>query len=228
MARRRLVKRSWKRRAGVVLIACILLVGVGYIDLDTRLRPMVQNYAVQVARRDAMVAVHQGVEQVLAESPLGYYDLITVTRGAEEQILSAEANVFAINLLKSQVSQQVAERLAQQDEHAINVPLGNLIGGSFFTGRGPFLPLTVHTGGSVVTSLRDSFTDAGINQTCHAIYLTMTVMITVQLPMERQSFELDTEFLVCETVLIGKVPESYTNMYLEGSHDAEEIFDIMN
>lgn len=226
--RRRYRKRALRKRAGIVLLVVVFLCGLAFVKLDARLRPIVQNYAIQVARRNAMIAVHSGVEQVLIEHPDCYDELITVTRNEQGQVLSAEANVASINLLKSQASQRVAQSLLERREQQVSIPLGTLLGGNFFTGRGPFLPLTIHMSGAVITTLRDDFTQAGINQTCHAIYLTMTIMVTVQLPLERQSFEMETEFLVSETVLVGAVPESYTHMHLEESDAATEIFDLNN
>lgn len=172
------------------------------------------------------MAVHYGVEQVLAREGVQYGELVTVRRDAEGHVLSAEANVAEINLLKSKVVNEVTKRLVNCEKQKISIPLGNLIGGSFFTGRGPFLPLTIHTGGSVIATLDDAFTDAGINQTCHSIYMKMTVMMTVLLPMERRSLELETQFLISETVIVGEVPDSYTNMDLGGSESLEKIFGI--
>lgn len=226
--RHRRKRRTARKRLGVLLLAAVILLVILFVDLDTRLRPIVQNYAVQAARRSAVMAVHDGMERTLTEHPTCYDELIRVTRSDSGEVLSAQANVAAINLLKAKASQAVVQSLADRQEQKVTVPLGNLIGGSFFTGRGPFLPLTVHVVGSVVTSLRDSFTDAGINQTCHAIYLTVTVIATVQLPLERQSFQVETEFLVSETVLIGTVPDSYTHMHLEETGAVSEIFDLNN
>jgi sporulation protein YunB len=138
--------------------------------------------------------------------------------------LSAEANVAAINLLKAEASASVTQQLNDHQIQKVNIPMGSIVGGSFFTGRGPFLPLDIHTGGSVITTLSGSFFDAGINQTCHQIYLNMTIYLTVLLPMERRMVELETEFLICETVLVGEVPESYTNIDFGNSEALSKIF----
>ena len=63
-------------------------------------------------------------------------------------------------------------------------------------------------------NLSSEFGDAGINQTNHRISLDMTVMMTAALPMERVSIELKTAFLVCETVLVGEVPQTVLQLEL--------------
>ena len=186
-----------------------------FVKLDAELRPMLQTYGTQAVRRAAMLSVHRGVEAVLSQAESAYGDLIEVTRGETGNVLSAEANVSAINLLKAKATDAVVEELRGYEKQTVRIPVGSLIGGSFFTGRGPFLKFSIHNSGSVITSLYSTFDDAGINQTCHRIYLKMTVTTSVLLPMERQSVQVETEFLVCETVLVGEVPETYADLRLD-------------
>ncbi len=208
-------RRNRPLRGLAFLLAAVLLVaGIGLVD--GRLRPLIQSYGYMAARRGAMLAVHTGVETVLADEAVNYSTLVTVYRGEAGQVLSAEANVTAINRLKSRITNAVMQELAKREVQTVNLPLGSLIGGSFFTGRGPFLPVKIHTSGAVISNLSGTFTDAGINQTNHRIVLDMTVMVTAALPTERVGLELDTQFLICETVLVGEVPESMTQMDLGG------------
>ena len=76
------------------------------------------------------------------------------------------------------------------------------------------MPIDIHTSGTVITTLTGEFTDAGINQTRHSLYLDMKVMMTAALPMERVGIELETRFLVCETVLLGSVPQTMLQVEL--------------
>ncbi len=199
---------------GLALIAIAVLLAGAFVGVDKRLRPLVQNYGYMAARRSAMLSVYTGVEAVLADEEFGYTDLVTVERDAQGRVLSAEANVMAINRLKAAASNAVMAELAAKEIQTTNIPLGSLIGGSFFVGRGPFLSIKIHTSGVVISNLSSEFADAGINQTNHRISLDMTVMMTAALPMERVSIELQTSFLVCETVLVGEVPQTVLQLDL--------------
>lgn len=206
--RRRSRRRSRRLQACVCLLLAAGILLAGVVAVDARLRPIIQSYGQMSARRSAMLAVHTGVERVLAEQEATYRDFIILERSADGRVLSAETNVTAINRLKAAASNAVMAELTAREQQTVRIPLGSLLGGSFFTGRGPFLPITVHTSGTVLTTLSGTFTDAGINQTNHSLYLDMTVMMTGTLPLERVSVELTTRFLVCETVLVGDVPET--------------------
>ena len=156
---------------------------------------------------------------MLSDESASYGDFITVLRDDSGRVMSAETDVAAINRLKSSVSTAVMRELLSREKQTTRIPLGNLIGGSFFTGRGPFLPVTIHTSGAVITTLSGEFTDAGINQTRHSLYLDMTVMMTAALPMERVGVELSTRFLVCESIFVGEVPETVLQVDLGESVD---------
>lgn len=201
-------RRRTRRRVTLCVLMVFVLLVIGVLAADSELRPLIQRYGQMSARRSAMLAVHTGVERVLSESDTAYRDLVVIERDIEGRVLSAETDVTAINRLKAAASNAVMEELALREKQEIRIPLGSLLGGSFFTGRGPFFSVTVHTFGTVITTLSGEFTDAGINQTNHSIYLDMTVMMTAALPMERTSIELTTRFLVCETVLVGEVPQT--------------------
>lgn len=211
---------------GLALIALAVLLVGAFVGVDNRLRPLIQNYGYMAARRSAMLSVYTGVEAVLADEEFDYTDLVTVERDTQGRVLSAEANVMAINRLKAAASNAVMAELAAKEIQTTNIPLGSLIGGSFFVGRGPFLSIKVHTSGVVISNLSSEFADAGINQTNHRISLDMTVMMTAALPMERVSIELQTSFLVCETVLVGEVPQ--TVLQLDFGDTMSNIFGSSN
>ena len=195
-------------RAVLCLLLVVFLLVVAFVSIDSRLRPLIQNYGLMSARRSAMMAVHTGVERVLSNEDVSYGEFITVLRNEEGRVMSAETEVMAINRLKAAVSNAAMRELSLYEEQTTRIPLGNLIGGSFFTGRGPFLSVPIHTSGAVITTLSGEFTDAGINQTKHSLYLDVKVMMTAALPLERVSVELTTQFLVCETIFVGEVPQT--------------------
>lgn len=207
---------------GLALIAVAGVLIAVFISIDARLRPLIQSYGYMAARRGAMLAVHTGVETVLADEEFGYADLVTINRNEQGQVLSAETNTTAVNRLKAAATNAVMAQLSARETQTVKIPLGSVIGGSLFTGRGPFLPVKIHCSGAVISNLSGEFGEAGINQTNHRISLDMTLMMTAALPMERVSIELNTCFLVCETVLVGEVPQ--TVMQLDFGDGIRNIF----
>ena len=55
------------------------------------------------------------------------------------------------------------------------------------------------------------FIEKGINQTLHSIYVDIKGDVKLEIPFSNYKNELKSSVLVCETVLVGKVPELYLN-----------------
>ena len=82
-----------------------------------------------------------------------------------------------------------------------------------------FLPETVviAPGNGVATNvsatLRNEFSSAGINQTRHRIILQVDVGLGILLSGYRDKWDdVQTEITVCETVIVGRVPETYASL----------------
>ena len=60
--------------------------------------------------------------------------------------------------------------------------------------------------------LKNELISAGINQTKHQIKLDVVIDIDVILPWSTVSTRVDSEILVAETVVVGRVPETYFNV----------------
>ena len=103
----------------------------------------------------------------------------------------------------------MVERFADTDLTRISIPLGNLIGGTLLSGKGPRLKLDILSVTNVVTSFRNEFTSAGINQTRHRIILDVDVSLEVLMGPDSGTDSVLTEVIVAETVIVGSVPDAY-------------------
>ena len=109
--------RRRRTRAAVAFLLAGCLVIAGAVTVDARLRPLVQSYGVMSARRSAMLAVHRGVETVLAQTDVTYADFVTVVRDETNgQVLSLETDVTAINRMKAAVSNAVMAELSAYEK----------------------------------------------------------------------------------------------------------------
>ena len=79
-------------------------------------------------------------------------------------------------------------------------------------GRGPLIPLKITLAGTVITELQSQFLSAGINQTKHELTLSVKARIFIRMPGYYTTAEITTNFLVAETVIVGEVPDAFTNV----------------
>ncbi len=209
---RRTGRRNQSGFAGILLVICLVAVA-GIVVFEAGVAPLMKAYAENAAVRLATEAVEEAVKEELEEGGEDYGSFLTIDRSSSGEILAVSTDMAKINLLKSGVTERINEKIG--GEHAeIGVPLGTLLGGSLFHGRGPEIPLLVTLAGNVQTDFQTEFESAGINQTRHLIYLDVCAGVYAFLPGVHEETSFSTRVQVSETVIVGQVPQ--TNVQLTG------------
>lgn len=195
-------------RAGLVLLAIAALLSL----LDSRMRPVVVDMATHQARVAAMQSINGAMGEAIGEQGVSYEDVITVTQNGDGEVTSIQSNMVLINFLKVQVTQQIMEEIGKTENQKLKIPLGTLSGVQYASGRGPIVEVKALPYGNVQTRVYNQFISAGINQTLHRIMLEASVQMMVVLPGHTVRTETLTEYCIAETVIVGKIPESYTDI----------------
>ena len=161
----------------VLLGACLLLV-----FLNGRVRPVLETVGTSRAKAIANASIMRAIDAELKENAQDYTELVTLQKGEDGEISVVTSNIVKINQLKARISERVQENLTL-DLIRVSIPLGNLIGGDIFSGRGPSISFKLLPYGSVVVDVANEFTSAGINQTLHRIVLTVSAGLSIVLPL---------------------------------------------
>ena len=101
------------------------------------------------------------------------------------------------------------QNLQTMSEDGIYVPLGAFTGIEAWAGFGPKVHMRIIPISNVACRFVSSFQSAGINQTKHSIYLEIVADISIIMPSGTSNFASLTEVLICESVLLGRVPDTY-------------------
>lgn len=88
----------------------------------------------------------------------------------------------------------------------------HLLGTKILSGRGPDVPIKMSTVGNVETDLSSEFSQAGINQTLHRIYLNVSCNVTILTPFDTIEQNINNQVLIAESVIVGDVPSTYYNL----------------
>lgn len=146
------------------------------------------------------------------EAGLDYGYFVSLEKDSEGSVVAITTNTLRVNTLSAEI---IREMLGddRSGEMEIAIPLGSLSGSEFLLGRGPRIPVKVQMLSSSTANFRNELTSAGINQTKHQILLDITVNIHIMVPWDVLETKVETEVLVAETVVVGKIP----NVYLSGT-----------
>ncbi len=207
---------------GLMLLIMVLL-------LAYRISPLVEEMAVAEVRNEVTTAVNHAIAERMSEGELTYHKLVSVEKDSTGEVSAIVTNMSYINQLQAKLSNSIITEVSKKETAELYIPSGNLIGGVLFSGRGPGIPVKIVSVGAVSTNFRNVFESTGINQTLHQIVLDVLVTVSILLPGNTVSAEVEASVTVAETVLVGDVPESY--MYFEGSENWDsnlEKFDILH
>ncbi len=198
-----------RRRVRGKLFFVLAAVALVLLWAESLLRPMVEEVVAYQAQLFAASAVNEAVIAELEREDNGYGQLMAITRDAAGQVNSLEANMPAINRLKTYVSRAVLDAVEQLDAAALSLPLGTLLGNELTSGRGPDVEIKLVPAGYAETELYSRFTAAGINQTNHEVMLRVTVRLLVTLPGYRIACQSESSYCVAQTVIVGEIPDTY-------------------
>jgi len=142
---------------------------------------------------------------------ISYGDLINIVKDKDENVSFIEANSVRINLLSKTMSKAVMSNFVEFAKWPIKIPIGSFTGIAIFAGFGPKIAFNISPFGEVLCSFSSNFESAGINQTYHKLYLIISLKVNIVFPFERLHVLSDSEVLLCETLIIGKIPDVYLN-----------------
>jgi sporulation protein YunB len=115
----------------------------------------------------------------------------------------------SINRLQAELTENITQKIKDSKTSEIRIPLGNMLGNAFLSGRGPLIKFHILSVNSTKASFYSGFTAAGINQTRHRIMLDTNVIVTVMIPGAISSVNITSQVMIAETVIVGKVPQTY-------------------
>ena len=212
-------KKNIRRRAIALLtVGMTLFVAVNY-----KVNPLLKKMTAVQAAYIANMAIDRAAAEVLAEEEISYSDLIRLHTLSDGTVSSMSANIREMNRFKTNISKSIQQKLLEYCDREIAIPIGTLTGIDLFSGRGPKVRMKIQLYGNVSASLRSKFDGAGINQTRHQIICDVKVGVSSIIPGCASYTEVENSFTVSETVLLGRVPESFTNVETN-----KELYDELN
>ena len=177
--------------------------------LSMRMRPL----AALVAETEAENTIHRVLEEAvlndLERMGVSYGDLVRIERDSAGDITAVITDVVELNRLRGVLLERVLEELSGVDVSEIHIPLGSLLDVDVLWAKGPSLKLHGMRVGTVSAEFESEFSQAGINQTLHRIWLEIRVPLTLILPGDEVETETESRLCVAETIIVGDVPDTY-------------------
>lgn len=212
---KKLKQKNRLSRLILVLIAALITALSVFVIFEIRITPVLTAMAESRAKNIASEAVNDAIQDVLCEKDIRYENLVQMTTNDSGIITSVTVDSVKMNQLCAEIRGNITDTLNSLGEKTVPIPIGSLTGIDILTGKGPRLNIVITLSGSATTKIINDFQTAGINQTRHQMILEVQTKIYAITQNGNISTEISNSIVVAETVIVGEVPEIYS----DGSDD---------
>ena len=188
----------------------LILLIITFVYIKYLASPIVISNTESQVSANATRSINYAISETMNQN-VTYGDLITVVKDSLGNVSFIETNSVRINILSKSMSKVVLSNFLELSKQPLTISLGAFSGIAIFSGLGPKIEYKVNNYGEVHCSFESDFEAAGINQTYHKIYLTVSIKIYIVMPFRRLVVNSASEVLLCESLIVGKIPEVYLN-----------------
>ncbi|WP_122639239.1 sporulation protein YunB [Romboutsia sp. Marseille-P6047] len=203
---------KYKKTGIIFLLLFILSFFIGsFLYIDRTLRPTITVLAETKALEIANKSINKSVSEVV-KGQINYTDLVNVQMDSEGKITMLQANTVLMNSLASDIALEIQDELKKIKSTSSYIPIGTALGSPILAKYGPQIKVSIEPIGTVSVDFKTKFESSGINQTRHTIYIEANTKVKVVIPLTTSTQEVNVQIPVCETIIVGDVPQSYVNI----------------
>jgi len=195
----------------LLAICCVL----GYIYY--KMQPVIIRYAESVAETVMLNSANEAIVNILNSENIDYNDIVTLAKNQYGTVTSLETDVYKTNYLKSYISNEISRIIENRERYTVSIPIGTFLANTYTSGLGPDLILKMQITTTAFADFEDEFHSAGINQTLHKINVKIKINGTILVAGYKKTISVSTTALVAQTVIVGCVPDAFTNVIEEES-----------
>lgn len=214
-------KSSIKRKVVVFFTIVILLFAFFVFYMNHLVTPLIVETSSSQIKVFATRSMNYAVTEAMNQN-INYDDLVNIVTDSTGKISMIQANTVKVNNISMMIERITLAHLLEIARSPIKIPLGAFTGIPLFSGMGPKVEVEIYPYGEVGCKFLSQFVSAGINQTQHKIYVKVETVVNVVLPFKTISINLDNEVLVCESIIIGQIPDTYLR-----SNNLNDMLDLV-
>lgn len=205
--------RSKIRRVIISVMACVVIITLLYTVFIKYVEKHVMPRGAEVlhsyAETNMFEILNSTISEVVSEYGIDYSDLIDVSYTQSGAIASMSVDYILANKIKSEISMRISEKLNEQDEAPVYVPLGAFTNNMFMIGKGPRVKFILVQRGCVQTDFEHKFEAAGVNQTMHTLKIVLDADVALMMPFYDTHTYMKTSAILVQTIINGECPDQY-------------------
>ena len=213
METRKRKHRQWryiKKRLLIVLVYLVVAFAAIFVSVGINMNPAALSLAEARVTALTSTALNESILESMSKDEV-YAQLISMNN-TSSNVYMLHADTVKMNTLAASSSEAAQKRIAEIGEQGIAIPIGTLTNIPFLAGVGPDIRVKFEPAGSVVSEFKSELKSAGINQTLYRVKVRLTASLKLILPSVWEDITVSAEIAVAEGVIVGDVPQVYTNV----------------
>lgn len=204
-------KRAKKKKIKAIaaILTLILLFTGAFFYFNKQAHEVIDQLTRATISNRLTVKMNAAFDELMASFDDEYSSYVHIERNSSGEITLITADMIKINKLMAQYSTIVQSHVSEIEEDDIAVPMLAFTGWPLVSTLGADIKLDIVAVGDAPCSYRSEFKEVGINQTLHSIYIDVSAKVEIILPIDNIEVECPSSALVCESVIVGRVPQFY-------------------
>lgn len=204
-------KRAKKKKIKAIaaILTLILLFTGAFFYFNKQAHEVIDQLTRATISNRLTVKMNAAFDELMASFNDEYSSYVHIERNSSGEITLITADMIKINKLMAQYSTIVQSHVSEIEEDDITVPMLAFTGWPLISTLGADIKLDIVAVGDAPCSYRSEFKEMGINQTLHSIYIDVSAKVEIILPIDNIEVECPSSALVCESVIVGRVPQFY-------------------
>lgn len=197
------------KRALCIFFASLAAFAAVFMWINIKIRPFVTSVAEGYVKTAVSYRLNSIVKEELEKRDYEFTDIRTDGQG---RVMSVNLNAVETNLLRTAITVRLKQESAGPEERAVKVPIGNFLPHQFFSGLGPKVTIRFLILSNTEAEVKGDFRSEGINQTLYTATLYVKTRVRIYIPSMPSTADVQNSIPVAQTLIVGEVPESFTNV----------------
>lgn len=202
--------KSYKKKVKCFLIFLLFLFFAIFLTIYHFSNKLLVDLGVSKYKGILSIASYYGIGNSI-KSTSEFSSFFSVEKNDNGDITMILTDFYKLNALSVSIANEVSKYFNNYFLEGVDVPIGAFTGIKMLSGFGKTVKMPLVTANSVKCDIISSFTQAGINQTKHSLYINIIPEVYVVTRFYTKELKDEINVLIYENIIVGKIPEVYLN-----------------
>ncbi len=201
--------RRQGRKLVTAILGLLILTAVIFLMFRSRYRDVIQELAETQVKNTTSDLTNDAIAKQIADGIIQYDRIVYFEKDLDGRITALKTNMSEVNRLKTDILNIINDEILALDTSDIGIPLGSFFLPELLSGKGPAIPVHILSIRNSDATFLSKFSQAWINQTLHQLTMVVSVDVAILVLGQTESFTINSEVVVAETVIVGDVPNTF-------------------